>query len=162
MKRFDHSGMMIFPNPERNKRTAKPIELIVVKECFCPEGHNLVSDQAVFDGFNGIVLKVKNGKQEGLVALNPVYGLKHRISIGIRPRKDELPEVLCPECGKALPVYSTCACGGDLIALFLDKKQDFTNSILICNRIGCNNAQIRFQNEVINYDDSGNAVFKES
>ncbi|MHC1777570.1 MAG: hypothetical protein AB9834_19385 [Lentimicrobium sp.] len=159
MIRFDQSGMMIFPTPEKIKRAAKLEELIVIKQCFCPDGHNLVSDQAVFDGFSGIILKVKKGKEQGLVALSPVYGLKHRISFGIKLTKDELLEVLCPECMKALPVYSTCSCGGDLITLFLDDKHDFTSSLLICNRVDCNNAQIRFHNEVINYDDSGNAMF---
>lgn len=159
MKRFDQSGMMIFPTPEKIKSAAKLKELIVFKQCFCPDGHNLVSDQADFDGFSGIVLKVKNGKREGLVALNPVYGLKHRIAFGIKLINDELLDVLCPDCGKALPVYSACTCGGNLITLFLDDKHDFTSSLLICNRVGCNNAQIRFHNEVINYDDSGNAVF---
>ncbi len=159
MIRFDQSGMMIFPNPERIKKAAELKELIVIKQCFCPEGHNLISEQAVFDGFNGIVLKVKSGKKRGLVALNPVYGLKHRIAFGIKLRKDELLEVFCPECRKPLPVYSTCACGGNLIALFLDDKLDFASSLLICNRVDCQNAQIRFHNEVINYDDSGNAMF---
>lgn len=159
MKRFDHSGMMIFPNPEIIKKAAELKELIVIRQCFCPDGHNLVSEQAIFDGFNGIVLKVRSGKEAGLVALSPVYGLKHRIAFGIKLRKDELLKVLCPECGKALPVYSTCTCGGNLITLYLDEKLDFASSLLICNRVDCQNAQIRFHNEIINYDDSGNAMF---
>jgi hypothetical protein len=159
MTRFDQSGMMIFPSPEKIKKAAELKELIVIKQCFCPEGHNLVSEQAVFDGFNGIVLKVKNDNQEGLIALNPVYGLKHRISFGIKLKKDEMLDVLCPDCGKALPVYSVCSCGGNLVTLFLNDKNDFTSSLLICNRVDCNNAQIRFHNEVVNYDESGNAIF---
>jgi hypothetical protein len=160
MQRFDLKGMMIFPNPEKIIKTAKQADLLVIKECYCPNGHDLVSSQAVFDGFKGIVIKVRKSGLEGYVALNPVYGLKHRISLNIDLNRNDLLEVLCPHCGTALPVYSACTCGGDLVTLFLDKKPDFTNSILICNRVDCHNAQIRLHNEVVNYDDSGNVVFK--
>ena len=129
--------------------------LLVIKQCFCLNGHNLVSEQAVFDTFNGIMVKVKKGGAEGLVALNPVYGLKHRVSIGIKLVKDELLEVLCPECGVAIPVYSACSCGGSLVALFLEPDADFTNSVLICNRVDCHNAQIRLHNEMVHYDGYG-------
>jgi hypothetical protein len=160
MQRFDQNGMMIFPSPERIKKVGKLADLLVIKECFCQNGHNLVSDQAVFDGFKGIVLKVKKGSIEGHVALNPVYGLKHRVSLNIKLTKDDLLEVFCPECGVALPVYTDCSCDGNLVTLFLNDKADFTNSVLICNRVDCHNAQIRLHNEVVNYDDSGNVIFK--
>jgi len=160
MQRFDQNGMMIFPSPERIKKAGKMENLLVIGRCFCPNGHNLVSEQAMFDGFNGIMLKVKKAGQEGRVALNPVYGLKHRVSLDIKLIKDELLEIICPECGVALPVYSSCSCGGDLIALFLGEKPDFTNSILICNRVDCPNAQIRLHNEIVHYDGMGHVIFK--
>jgi hypothetical protein len=160
MNRFDQNGMMIFPNPEKIKKVGKLEHILVIGQCFCPNGHNLISDQAVFDGFSGIILQVRKSGQEGRVALNPVYGLKHRISIGIQLSRDELLEVFCPICGAALPVYSSCSCGGDLITLFLDEKPDFTNSILICNRVDCPNAQIRLHNEMVHYDGMGHVIFK--
>lgn len=160
MQRFDHKGMMIFPVPEKIKATGKMENLLVIKQCFCQNGHNLVSDQVNFDDFNGILLKVRNTGGGGMVALNPVYGLKHRVSIGIRLVKDELLEILCPECGAPLPVFSTCTCGGNLVALFLDNTSDFTNSVLICNRVDCHNAQIRLHDEIVNYDDLGNVMFR--
>ena len=155
MPRFDQKGMMVFPIPEKIKAAGKMENLLVIKQCFCPNGHNLVSEQAVFDTFNGIMVKVKKGGAEGLVALNPVYGLKHRVTIGIKLDKDELLEVLCPECGVAMPVYSACSCGGSLVALFLEPDADFTNSVLICNRVDCHNAQIRLHNEMVHYDGYG-------
>jgi len=155
MPRFDQKGMMVFPIPEKIKAAGKMENLLVIKQCFCPNGHNLVSEQAVFDTFNGIMVKVKRSGAEGLVALNPVYGLKHRVTIGIKLVKDELLEVLCPECGVAMPVYSACSCGGSLVALFLEPDADFTNSVLICNRVDCHNAQIRLHNEMVHYDGYG-------
>jgi hypothetical protein len=160
MQRFNQNGMMIFPSPEGIKKVGKLADLVVIKQCYCPNGHNLVSDQAVFDSFNGIVLKVKKAGQKGHVALNPVYGLKHRVSLNIQLTTNDLLEVCCPDCGVALPVYSACSCGGNLVTLFLDEKPDFTNSVLICNRVDCQHAQIRLHNEVMNYDNQGNVIFK--
>ena len=160
MPRFDQKGMMVFPSPEKIRKAAKMEHLIVIAKCYCPNGHNLINDQAVFDGFPGIILKVRKAGQEGRVALNPVYGLKHRVSMDIRLVKDELLEVVCPECGVILPAYSSCSCGGELIALFLDEKPDFTSSILICNRVDCQNAQIRLHNEMVHYDGMGEVIFK--
>ena len=160
MKRFDQKGMMVFPNPDREKGAGKMADLLVIEKCYCPNGHNLISSQAVFDDFNGILLKVRKAGQEGHVALNPVYGLKHRVSMGINLLKDELIEIACPECATALPVYSQCSCGGELVALFLDEKPDFTNSLLICNRVGCHNAQIRLHNEMVHYDGLGHVMFR--
>jgi hypothetical protein len=160
MQRYDQKGMMIFPTPEKIKKAGKLADVVVIGQCFCPDGHNLVSDQAVFDNFNGIVLKVKSSGGTGLVALNPVYGLKHRITLNVRLVHDELLEISCPLCGKELPVYSACACGGSLVALFLDEKRDFTNSVLICNRVDCHNAQIRLHNEMVHYDGLGHVMFR--
>lgn len=160
MAMFNLKGMMIFPTPEKIRETGKMKELIVIQQCYCPNGHNLVSNQAIFDNFEGIVLKTKSKNGEGHVALSPVFGIKQRISIGINLIKDELLEISCPECNVTLPVYSACSCGGSLITLFLDQQNDFTNSVLICNKVGCQNAQIRAHNEVANYDDSGNVIFR--
>lgn len=151
---------MIFPSPEKPKKVSKLKDLIVIGKCFCPNGHNLVSDQAVFDGLNGILLKVRSGDNEGIVALNPVYGLKHRISFNIKLVKDDLLMVECPHCGVALPVFSECSCGGNLVTLFLDETPDFTNSIIICNRVDCQNAQIKLHNEMVHYDGMGQVIFK--
>ena len=160
MERYDHKGMMIFPNPEKIKKAGNLSDLLVIGQCYCPNGHDLVSEQANFDGFNGIILKVRHDDREGLVALNPVYGLKHRISINIKLIKDELLEVICPHCGIALPVYSECSCGGNLVTLFLDEKPDYANSVLICNRVDCQNAQIKLHNEMVHYNGMGHVIFK--
>jgi len=159
MKRFDIKGMMVFPNPITKTKLLKEKELLVVKECFCQKGHNLISDRAIFDGFPGIMLRLKKGKNSGLVALNPIYGYKSRISLDINLKRDETWKICCPVCNEPLPVYSSCNhCEGDLTALFLDKKGDFFNCILVCNRIGCLNAEIKFNNEIIYYP--GETVLK--
>lgn len=158
MGTFDEIRKMIVMNPFKWKKISGLKELIVIKECYCPNGHSLISDLAMFDGYSGIVLKVKTSEQEGLIALNPVYGLKHRYS-SFHLTKDELLTIQCPVCGVSLPVFSPCVCGGELITLFLDEKPQYANSLLICNRVDCQHAKIRFNNEVILYDDTGNVIF---
>ena len=151
MKLFNTKGMMLFPNPIKKEEICKQKNLLLVKECYCHNGHNLISDQAIFNGFSGILLKVKRKGVSGLVALSPVYGYKSRVSLNLLLKQNEIWEICCPDCNEALPVFSSCSCKGDIVALFLDKNADFSNSILICNRIDCFNAQIKFNDEIIHF-----------
>jgi hypothetical protein len=151
MKLFDKKGMMLFPNPMKRSEICESENLLVINECYCPNGHNLISEQAIFNGFQGIIIKVSRNKQSGLVALSPVYGYKSRVSLDLPIHKDEIWEAYCPECNEKLPYFSDCSCHGKLFALFLDQSAEFSNSILICNRIDCFNAQIKYNNEIVHY-----------
>jgi hypothetical protein len=152
MALFDKKGMLFIPTPERVKIISKTSSILAINQCYCPEGHNLVSDRAIFDGYEGILLKVKKGKHHGYVALSPFYEVKSRISIDIKLIKNDLLDILCPICNVTLPAYYPCSCGGNLITLFLDATADYSNCILICNRVDCFNAELRFHNELIRYD----------
>lgn len=149
MRLFDSRGMMIFPNPMSKEKICKSEQILVVKECYCQNGHSLINDCAVFNGFPGIVFKIRRDNIEGLVALSPVYGYKSRVSMDIKLKKGEVWNILCPECGVKLPVFSKCSCGSSLIALFANKNADFFNCIVVCNRIDCFNAAINHGNEMI-------------
>ena len=149
MKRFDSKGMLVIPNPVSSESICKQKQLLLVSECYCQNGHNLISNSAIFNGFKGIVIKVRRREKEGLVALSPVYGYKSRVSLNVDLFEDEIWEICCPQCGVSLPVYSECACGGNMIALFTDKKASFSNCIGICNRIDCYNAGIQHSNELL-------------
>lgn len=149
MRRFDSKGMMVFPNPMTRESICKSKKIVVVKACYCQNGHSLVSERAVFNGFQGIVFKVKNKRREGLVALSPVYGYKSRVSLDADLEEGEIWEVRCPVCDVELPVFSECSCGGSLLTLFADQKADFNHCIVICNRIGCFNAGINQGSEML-------------
>lgn len=151
MKLFNSKGMMLFPNPIKKEEICKQKNLLVLKECFCHNGHNLISDQAIFNGFNGIMVKVKRKGISGMVALSPVYGNKSRVSLNLVLKPNEIWEICCLDCGEALPKFSSCECGGDQISLFLNKKADFAHCLLICNRIDCYNAVIKYNNEILHY-----------
>lgn len=151
MKRFNAQGMQLFPNTIRKSKVGKSRQMLLINECYCHNGHDMITDRAIFDGHKGIMLKVKHGKKEGIVALSPVYGFRTRMSLDLQLYTDEVWEAYCPICDEQLPNVSKCHCEGDLFAMFLDDKADYSNSILLCNRIDCFNSEIKYNDELIFY-----------
>ena len=95
MKRFDKKGMMIYPNPKKKESPCRKEKVLVVEECYCQAGHSLISGKVKFDGFSGILFKVKRAGQVGLVALSPVYGCDHRISLDLELTDGEIYDFHC-------------------------------------------------------------------
>ena len=154
MSIFNDQGMMIFPTPmSRELRESKNV--LVAKLCFCPNAHKLISNRVHFNKFPGVLLKVTQGDSEGLLALSPVFGDKSRITIDIELTSDDLISMRCPECDAALPVYSACSCGGDLLALFTSEPGNFSDCIGVCNRVDCYNAEFTTQDELLSGTLSG-------
>jgi hypothetical protein len=153
MRRFNAKGMWHIPNIG-GKKKAKPKlsveDLIVVEECYCPNGHLLISPDVDFNGHPGILIKVKRGTDSGFIALSPICGDKSKHSIDIELEDGEVLDLLCPECNVPLPVYAPCDCGGDMITLFADKQGNFCNCIGICNRVGCSHSEIKKGTELFN------------
>lgn len=145
---FDKEGMMIFPNPAQHIIREQD-KVLVINECYCPNGHNLVNRKAMFGEFPGILLRVKQNNEEGFVALSPVYGDKSKISLDIELADKQILEISCPECGEKLAVYTRCDCGADLVSLFLTKSKSFSEVVAVCTRVNCFNAQIKSSNEIM-------------
>lgn len=143
MERFDQKGMMLFPNPIKRDFLSAP-KVVVFSSCCCPQGHNLISSRASFNGYPGILLgaRKKDGSQ-GLVALSPIFGEKSRITWDIDLKADERVELFCPHCSTPLPVLSPCPCGGDLRALFTTHQRNFSDSLSVCDRVNCFNAELK-------------------
>lgn len=146
MSIFDNKGMMVFPNPKKDISNNEKI--IVVKECFCKNGHNLISKRVNFNGFNGIYLKVKFQDKTGFVGLSPVFGDKSRIFVDIEIKKNDILEILCPHCDSPLAVYSNCSCGAKILAIFTTQKLEFSDCIGICNKVDCVNSEIISENQM--------------
>jgi len=146
---FNDKGMMLFPNPMRKTKLCKSENILVIQQCFCHNGHNLINKKAIFNGFMGIIVKVKNESEEGLVALSPVYGYKTHVSLDIDLEENSIWQICCPECDEPLSKYSECDCGGDMVAIFLNNKADYSDCIVICNRVGCTHASITHGNELL-------------
>lgn len=149
MERFDKKGMMIYPNPKTKDSPCVQENLVVVKSCYCQNGHSLISERVKFDIFSGILIQGSRMDQNGLVALSPVYGCNHRISIDLDFEDGEVWDFFCPECESALPYYTQCECGANMTTLFINEKADFQSSIVICNRVGCHHAKVVNGDEVL-------------
>ncbi len=114
----------------------------LIRECFCPKGHNLVSDLAFFGGYPGITLRLKNERNDGLLVLSPIIGDKSRTFFDFEKVAGEIVQICCPTCSEPLPVYNVCTCGADLVAMFSNLNAEFSNCIGICQRIGCLHSEI--------------------
>ncbi|KPK83859.1 MAG: hypothetical protein AMS27_11690 [Bacteroides sp. SM23_62_1] len=152
MRRFNSKGMWLFPNliRKRKKKKRLPEDEMIVKECYCPNGHNLVSPKVEIKGQNGILMKVKKNRKIGFIALSPICGDKSKVTLDIDLEEGEILELLCPACNVPLPVYAPCECGGDMITLFADKQGNYCNCIGVCNRVGCTHAEIKRGSELFN------------
>ncbi len=149
-KRYSSKGIMVIPSPVK-KEIKESEKVLVIKECYCQNGHDLISGRAVFNNYDGILIKVKRKRNRGLIALSPIFGEKSRITLDIDLTKDEILELCCPTCNSALPAYSSCGCGADLIALFTNENADFSDCVGVCNRIGCLNAEIKNGSELLSF-----------
>lgn len=150
MKIFDQNGMMIIPSPIKQdlRRSERAIS---VKQCFCPNGHNLINKRAFFSGEAGILLKVKARDSEGSVALSPIFGDHTRVAIDIDLDEGAIVDLFCPQCNAPLPSFSECHCGGEMKTMFLTEELSYTDCIGVCNKLGCFNSTLKAQNEMLTY-----------
>jgi hypothetical protein len=146
MKRFNKKGMLIIPNPTIEIQSEN---VLVVNSLFCQNGHSLINPRLVFNGYPGIVVKVKVGDKEGLIALSPIYGSKVRVAIDIDLADGEIIEIRCPECDARLPVYSSCTCGADLVVMFTSQDARFSDCIGVCTRVNCANSRVIISDELL-------------
>ncbi|MCP5105489.1 MAG: hypothetical protein GY950_19030 [bacterium] len=152
MRIYDRKGKLIIPPPPKKAETKgkeKGKDAVLVKECFCSNGHNLIGERVMFNGLPGIYLKARCGASEGFIGLSPVYGEKCRISLDLSLAEGKTAKLVCPTCNYALPVFSPCSCGGNIVALFLNDQGDFSDCIGICNRVGCTNAAVKSEGELL-------------
>ncbi|HNX44305.1 MAG TPA: hypothetical protein PLJ84_06125 [Bacteroidales bacterium] len=147
MKRFSKDGLLIIPVPEKKETESKNV--IVIRECYCQNGHSLISNRIKFGEFEGLLVAVEKGSAKGLIALSPVYGEKYRVSIDIGVEEGELLTLKCPECGAKLQSYGPCSCGGELVVMFTKPVPDFNYCIGICNRVGCPHSEIKNEGQLM-------------
>jgi hypothetical protein len=141
--------MLIIPDPRKEQSTLPTEKILVIEECYCPNGHSLISSKAMFDKFKGIVFTAKKGDESGIIALSPVYGEKYRISLDLELLDMDIWAFHCLQCDVPLPHYKLCECGGELTTFFTSRDIDFNYSIAICNRVGCHHATIHLGEELL-------------
>ncbi len=153
MRRFNSKGMLNIPKPGGKKKKKSRLseeDLIIVEECYCPNGHSLINPEIEFRGYPGILIKVKKDNQIGAIALSPICGDNSKYSIDIELSDGEFLDLLRPECNVPLPLYAPCDCGGNMITLFADKQGNFCDCIGIWNRVGCSHSEIKKGTELFN------------
>ncbi len=149
MKIFNRKGGMRIPEQKIAEGEPK-MKPIVLEECYCPNGHNLINTKNKFNKLNAITIQIKRKNQKGLLILNPVCGDKSTVTIGVDMLNKEIWEFYCPECGIELPNYAHCYCKGNLKILFCSHPPDYSHFVGICNRAGCNNSVIKKGDELYN------------
>lgn len=133
--------------PGQARRNVEPVieeppKPQVVEQCFCPHGHNILSDKHLYSGYPGILLKLKSADQQGLLSLSAIIGDHDRTFHDLQLQSGEIIEICCPVCDEPFPIYNQCGCQAHLIALFTSDQSDYSSCIGICQRIGCLNAEI--------------------
>jgi len=148
MRIYNQKGMLVIPY-SRKKVTNLYDNMVLVKNCYCQNGHSLIGNRVNFNSLNGIYLKARNEKQEGFIGLSPVYGEKCRIAWDLDLAEGEILHFFCPTCNADLPVFSPCHCGAEIITLFLKPDADYTDCIGICSRVNCTNSVVRSAGELM-------------
>ena len=129
----------ILPRQDSGEETlplAKPQQLIV-EQCYCPNGHSILSPEHQYSGYPGLLLKLKTDEHQGLLSISPIIGDHARDFYDFVQTRGEVVEICCPVCDKLFPIYNACNCKAHLIALFTSPKIDYADCIGICQRIGC-------------------------
>ncbi|MCU0662752.1 MAG: hypothetical protein MUC50_10550 [Myxococcota bacterium] len=124
---------------------------IVVTQAFCPNGHNLISnDNDLFDNYPGIRLACEHDGQHGDVVLSPFQGDESKKGKLDWPDRAKL-KVTCPTCHVELPRMATCCCDGkgDIIKLYLSPKISDSHVLAMCNVWGCRRSRTIDDKEII-------------
>ena len=114
----------------------------VITECYCPNGHSVLTGTALFQGHPALTLKLKNKTSEGLLLISPVLGDRDRTFVDFEKQVGDVVEICCPTCSEPFPVYNVCPCGAHLVALFTSLKTRFSQCIGICQRLGCLHSEL--------------------
>lgn len=147
MKNLSDKSINVYSGPISSDKLNKH-ETNVFEECYCPNGHNLLSKDVLFFDFPAIKIQIRHKKDLAILYISPVIGDKCKVSFDTRLKTELLYELLCPECSVMLPAFSPCSCGGNLVAVFLDKGLKLSNCVTLCNRFGCPHSEVMGLNKL--------------
>lgn len=124
----------------------------IIRECYCPNGHSILTNKGIFQGHQALTLKLKSKTSEGLLVISPVIGDKDRTFIDFEKKVGEIVEICCPSCSEPFPVYNVCPCGAHLVALFTSPKARFSKCVGICQRLGCLHSELLSERDLRLYN----------
>ncbi len=110
---------------------------VVVTQLYCHNGHNLVTSEETFSGFQGISLWLEGGGHEGMLAISPVHG--DATKRGVEFPAGTKVAIKCPTCKEELPELTRCQCSEHamLRKAFLTPKLTEAHIIAVCDIWGC-------------------------
>jgi hypothetical protein len=124
----------------------------LITECYCPNGHSILTAKAEFQGQPGLTLLLKNAISEGFLVISPFIGDRDRTFIDFEKKAGEIVDICCPSCAESFPVYNVCPCGAHLVALFTSPKAHFSQCIGICQRLGCLHSELLSERDLRLYN----------
>jgi len=132
------------PLPQKQGAISAHGVTIVITQAFCPNGHNLVREDALFDGYPGITLFVETDEWSGEVVLSPIHGDHSKVGMNRVVTEGTGCLLKCPECEVELPTIKSCGCahGGSLIALHLRPDGAAGDVVGVCNVLGCYRSRV--------------------
>ena len=78
-----------------------PVGMVQIKSAICPKGHSLMDNQVRIAGKASVRVKAKSSYDNGMVYLDPVYGMtRHRYEL--RRDDDHGLQFSCPTCNRSL------------------------------------------------------------
>lgn len=127
--------------------------LIVITECYGPNGDNLVGISDVkFSGYPAVTIGVRAGDKEGLTHLSPLHGDKRKRGFtDIEPGTKV--ELFCPVCKRPLERVGEVddGSGAEYFALYLSKKLSGSAMVMISDVWDHFHSRIVDDEEVISY-----------
>jgi hypothetical protein len=132
----------IIPPPESTLKHVDDV-FIVITEAYCPNGHNLITDDnEKFDEYPGIKLKIISKDKSGYLYISPFHGDASKKG-DCNWNSGEKLEIRCPVCDVVLPTMARCHCttdnnqNGDLIKLHTSRALSDSHVLAFCNVWGC-------------------------
>jgi hypothetical protein len=109
-------------------------QVVDIQNAHCPNGCNLMSEEEKINGLKTIAVKIRWGKKEGMIYLDPEFGSYEHIS-EIEIPSGEVVEFYCPHCGVSLQhEHDLCpSCSAPTFAIELPGE----GQIIGCLRKGC-------------------------
>jgi len=173
-KRFGDDGKLIIPEPikrEKDKQEDSEFKIpeivketrtfYIIKQAFCPNGHNLINKKYIISGYPGIRLRYRRkDKSKTEIAISAVLGDSQKIILHGNLTFGELVEIHCPICDVKLPILTHYkprkgepGCNEnetiDIIALYLTPELDYSKAISFCNKVGVVHSSIKYAHEII-------------
>jgi hypothetical protein len=104
-----------------------------LQEAYCHNGHDLISTDVLIYGESTIKLLAKNNEVKTYIYISTKEN-DNTIKADKIIKEGSILELLCPICEEELDNIAPCLDGkGKYLAIYLDKKRNFSNSIGICN-----------------------------